>query len=199
MVTKADLITDVGILTNKPHLVVEIELAVRRAIVKLHRQNNFFPDFVETTLVVPSGHSHDILLATIEAAGGNRKIRGISYVNSFSNPIPQGFSLIPPEYAISRNYQINANSWYLSGASIHILSRNPETEFIFGYYVHPVTTDPGIVADWLVQEYPELVVTQAAVELFTMVKDFQSIKARNDDLILLNRALVGDKLDEIQS
>lgn len=193
-----DLKSNVAIVTNKPHLVNEIELSIKRAVVKLHREQNYYPDLIEFEYEsLPASNIHQISFDDlVTTSGSGRMVRNVKYVASAERTVP-AFEKISPADLFNLNGASRIDVWYSAGSAVNIRSRAVESTFSIGYYMHPLSTDAAINADWLCREYENLVTSAAAVEIFIMTSDRARIASYQKEMEQLKMQLIGDKLDDM--
>lgn len=168
--TLAEIIAEVYAITNRPDLVTETAIAIRKATMKLHAVDTFPRDFVEVNLtVLPAATAFQI-----DVTMNLLRLRAVAYVRDATD-IAAGtnnkfFQHIEPrelmdEYQLERN-----NIWYQGGVMLNVKSSTSVSNVLVGYYENPVVTDAGF-ASWIALEQPYAIIEEAAATIFRMIGD----------------------------
>ncbi len=163
--TLTDLINDTYTITNRPDLVAETKLAVKKSTLKLHQLDYFPKDIFET------GISWDPV-AFIQSLDYKTLVpnwRTLKYLRKYSDGLAGPFfSFLSPEESLDR-FAINRdNICYIAGEQLEIRSSTEDTHMLLGCYVNPTLTDTGF-SSWIATEHPYAIITDAAASIFKMI------------------------------
>lgn len=190
MTTLTELMTDVYVITNRPDLSVETQLAVRTATLKAHHSDYYYKDLHEDSILFPYKASFQ----TIAVRDIVPQWRALKYVRKFDvdtneNAVPGVFlELLTPDSTLDNYSQNKENICYMAGLDLKIRT-NPEWDkFFVGCYIHPV-----VIADayesWIADEYPTCIILMAAAQIFNMIGQ-QENKATYQQLAMEEIALL---------
>lgn len=191
MTTLADLCDDVYTITARPDLALETKLALRQSIRKLHGAELFKRDLARVRI--------DMSKQTPEIPNSGRwaldralfpNLRRIKAVNypvgltipspAFPAPVRDSTSLFPnarefkeltPDNLFDQYGYERDNYFYISGHVVNVKSNWIVDLLDFTYYKWPVIpsalTQP--IDSWIVDEYPEGIINDAAGAVFKMI------------------------------
>lgn len=163
--TLTELINEVYVVTNRPDLVAETKLAVKKSTLKMHQLDYFPKDLFET------GISWDPvnLIQSLDYRTLVPRWRSLKYLRKYSDGSPSTFfTLLTPEESLDR-YAINReNICYVAGEHLEIRSSTADSYMLLGCYVHPDITDTSF-SSWIATEHPYAIILDAAASLFKMI------------------------------
>lgn len=165
MTTLASLINDVATVTNRPDLVEETRLAIKKATLKMHQADHFAKDIFETGI----SWNPPAFIQSLDYKSIVPNWRSLKYLRKYSSGVPGPFfTLLTPEESLDR-YAINKeNICYIAGSSLEIRSNTEDSYMLLGCYVNPVVTDAGY-SSWIADEHPYAIVMEAAASVFKMI------------------------------
>jgi hypothetical protein len=183
MTQLADLISAVGVITNRPDLVSETTAAVKRATLKVHVSETFQRDLAEIALVSPQllsvssvDYRYQIALSTPII-----RFRRIAYLRA--NPtIPSDlvtqYRFIEAD-SIFDDYSFEqVDYFYIAGSTLNLRTLVSTTGVKFGYYQYPDITDASFYS-WIADVYPNVIIDEAAAAVFKMIgKDDEETRYR---------------------
>lgn len=218
MTTLADLAADVYTLTNRPDLVAETKLSLRKAIRKFHGAETWKRDLVSLrmdmtalTPLEPDQYRWSLDLTTF---ANLRRFKSVNYPAELSipdntTPAPlvdwtvgfresKQFHEIAPDNLFDRYGYERTNYYIISGSTILVRSGWYIDYLDFVYYAWPVipTDTATALTSWIVNEMPDAIIEEAAGAVFKMIgKDdefnrFQTLFAEN--LMILKTSSVGE-------
>lgn len=193
MVTLAQLSNEVYILTNRPDLVAETRVAVRKAIMKFHSADTFKRDLKVTRLQMSTypktavdQFRWSILLS--EFGGQFRRPKSLIYPPELSPPtfVPaplldisvgiswqREYTEVTQDTIFDRYSAERLNYYYIAGNSLTIKSAFDVDYLDFWYYVYPVynylPNGDYTVGSWIVDQYPDAIIEEAAGTVFKMI------------------------------
>lgn len=165
MATLNSLMDDVYILTNRPELVAETRLAVKKATLKLHQLDFFAKDIYETGIVWnPIAYIQSLAYSNIHP-----RWRKLKYIRKYQDGAPgEFFTILTPEETLDRYGVQKENICYLAGDNYEIKSSTQDEYMLLGAYIHPDITDAGF-SSWIANEHPYAVVIDAAASVFKAI------------------------------
>lgn len=207
MPTINDLADDVYVITNRPDLVTETMVAIRKAIKKFHGADTFNRDLkvqridmTQLTPIAPGQYRWTIPLSTFERF---RRFSGVNYPVDRPIPInqvPAPLIDVGTVFNATRQFvQVAANnlfdgygyersSYYmLTGDSVTVKSSWYVDYLDFTFFQWPVipADSATLLTSWIAAEYSEAISEEAAGQVFKMIgKDdeyqrFQALFAEN--------------------
>lgn len=218
MATLDSLAADVYTLTNRPDLVAETLVSLKKAIRKFHGAETFKRDLaverIDMTAQTPLAANQYRWSLALSLFPSFRRFKAVNFppelIPSYNTtPAPlrdwtAGFKLdtvfheIAPDNLFDRYGYERQNYFFITGSTV-LVKAGWYVDFLdFTYYKWPVipalTSDP--VTSWIVNEYPDCIVEEAAGAVFKMIgKDdefnrFAGLFA--DNLVILKSADVGE-------
>jgi hypothetical protein len=201
----AQLVADVYTLTNRPDLVAETALAIRKATLKAHNADFWVSDIVvvpqltlPTAVTDPSQASSRYVLNLNDPATFPR-LRKVSYIKPYISPT--GMTQVPGvsgwdsllSYGAGaitqKNYvEVTASSvvddyglertnyWYQAGKQVNLRIYTQVLAVVLGYWAYPDITSVAYNS-WIASEYPDLIVEEAASNVFRMIGKFDEAQA----------------------
>lgn len=207
MATINELADDVYVITNRPDLVTETAVAIRKAIKKFHGAETFNRDLtikqVDMTVLTPDApgqYRWTLPLTTFEKF---RRFHGVNYppdrkiplnttpaplidVSSAFNPIREFKQIAANDLFDSYGYE-RASYFMLVGNTVTVKANWYVNYLNFLYFQWPqIPADTSaLLSSWICDEYSEAIVEEAAGMVFKMIgKDdeyqrFQALFAEN--------------------
>jgi len=191
----AQLITDVGILTNRPDLTAEIGLAVRKATIKAHQADFWLGDLQvvpQYALPAPTVDTAQITsrytINLVDSVNFPR-LRKVAYIRPYVAPngtvaAASGWETLVANYGVpngARNYSEKSaalimdsygvestNYWYQAGMQVLLRINAPIAYVVIGYYNTPDVTEVNYNS-WIAAQFPHLIVEEAASQVFRMI------------------------------
>jgi hypothetical protein len=192
----AQLISAVYTLTNRPDLVAETQLALRKATVKAHGADFWKADIAvvpKYTLPIPvvdvTQPSSRFVINLVDATNFPN-LRKVAYIKEYINPAGQvsssisGWDTLIANYGTSprqRNYDEcspesviddygteRTNYWYQAGKQVSLRTYTPILYATLGYWAYPNATPAGYNS-WIANDFPDLVVEEAASIVFRTI------------------------------
>lgn len=207
MATLQEIAADVYVYTNRPDLVTETEVAIRKAIKKFHGADTFKRDLVvqrmDMTALTPTDPGQYRWSIPLADFPRYRRFDCVRYPAGQYPQHNQAFApLIDSAAGFTNNREfteVNANNIYdgygyerpsyfmVTGNSVTVKSSWYVDKLDFLYYNWPeiplAPTD--LLTSWIASEYPEAIVEEASASVFKMIgKDdehqrFQALFAEN--------------------
>lgn len=191
MATLTSLATDVYVLTNRPDLVAETRVALRKAIMKFHSADTFKRDLASRRLqmalftpVQPNQFRWAIPLSEFPRF---RRPSSLMYPLDLTPPqwqTPAPLIDWPAGFMRTRQYwettadnlfdSYNAerqNCYFISGSILNIKSGWGADYLDFSYYQYPLvpTVPSDTITSWICDQYPDAVIEDAAGTVFKMI------------------------------
>ena len=200
MATLDSLAADVYTLTNRPDLVAETKVALRKSIIKFHSADTYKRDIVSQTLQMSLYPPLDVnqFRWNIALTTFPRFRRPRQLTTSTLNPTVTVFKEVASDNIFNLYGSEFQNYFFISGSSITIKAIAGFDYLNFQYYqyplVPPVSTDP--ITSWICDQYPDAVIEEAAGTVFKMIgKDdeysrYQTLFAEN--IMILRGTDVGE-------
>lgn len=166
-----DLCNEVYLITNRPDLVNETALSVRSATLKAHQSDYFPKDMRETEVIFLTSDC----VQALDYSKIDPKWRSLNYARilqtSASGSCTPGafFELIDPVVALGMYGETRTNVAYQAGTVYQLKSACPFSRALLGYYVHPTIAPDADYASWIADEFPYVIIFDAAARIFKMV------------------------------
>jgi hypothetical protein len=164
--TLAELQADVITITNRPDLVAETLLAVKKATLKMHQLDFFYKDLKETGIQFdPADYTQQIEYRTLLT-----RYRALKYLRKATDSsTPSDFlTVIHPAEVIDKYAVQREDVCYVAGEIIQIKSSTSLEYVLIGYYQHPdISTDN--YSSWIALDHPYAIVAEAAASIFKMI------------------------------
>lgn len=218
MTTLADLAADVYTLTNRPDLVAETKMSLRKAIRKFHGAETWKRDLVtlrlDMTAQTPVDPTQYRWSLDLSMFANLRRFKNVNYpvdkvlpINQIPAPLTdwavgirptKEFEEISPDNLFDRYGYERTNYYFIAGSTLTVRSGWYVDWLDFVYYAWPtIPTDTATtLTSWIVNEYPDAIIEDAAGAVFKMIgKDdefnrFQTLFAEN--LAILKTSTVGE-------
>lgn len=194
MATLTTLAADVYTLTNRPDLVSETNVAIRKAIYKFHGADTFKRDIKTFRLqmslytpLAPDDYRWQIPLTTFP------QFRRPKYLTTplTSTAIVTVFYEVAADRLFDTYRCEYLNYFFIAGSTLVIKSVQSPDYLDLTYYAYPivpsVTTDT--ITSWIADQYPDAIIEEAAGTVFKMIgKDdeysrYQTLFAENIQIL----------------
>lgn len=192
----AQMLADIYTITNRPDLIAETQLALRKATVKAHSADFWkgdiaiVPKYILPTPIVDVTQPSSRFSINLADPANFPNLRKVAYIKEYINPAGQvssavsGWDTLIANYGTSprqRNYDEcspeaviddygteRTNYWYQAGKQVSLRVYSPILYATFGYYAYPNATPTGYNS-WIANEFPDLIVEEAASTVFRMI------------------------------
>lgn len=183
MATHAELIADVVIATGRPDLVAtgDIDLAIRRATLKLHSMACWPMDLAETVVTFA-----DTALRTqsINTLINLERFRCVKYIREYTapvtnqaTPLAKFFARQEPDAVLDDYNTERSNVWYLGGSNINLRGRAAVGAVTVGWFQYPVTVSAALYSSWIANIAPFCIVDEAAQMIFKSTGNLDMARA----------------------
>lgn len=221
MATLNSLAADVATITNRPDLVAEMKVAIRKAIMKFHQADTFSRDLSRTRLqmalytpIEPNTWRYLFDLTNATLFPRFRRIQSLNYPVDL---VPQYTNVIPPlrDYSVlnsdSRQIKVIASDnlfdsylteraqyAYITGSSLNVkLGWGMDYIDVFFYQYPLIPSDPETqIISWIVDQFPDAVIEESCNRVFAMIgKDEESGRYERmfaENLAMLRETGVGE-------
>lgn len=190
MTTYADLVDSVVAITNRPSLVTEMRVAIRKSIFKFHQADTFKRDLKITSLNMSlypdTNFRWDIDVSNADIFPRYRKY---SFLRIPPSSFPSPAASLPLDYPwgipkspvftpvaadnIFDSYNVERTNYYYQAGMTVVLRATFQPQFLeLGYYSYPLftNTDGTILIDsWIADQYPDAISEEAAGTIFKMI------------------------------
>ena len=208
--TYQQLVNDVVTATARPDLVAtgDIDLAIRRATLKLHSMAFWPQDLAEAVITFQDNTQ---CTQSINIPNNLPYFRAVKYIReNISNamPIPLApplqpyqtyfgypygthnyFTKMEPDAILDAYNLQEANVWYLGGSNLNLNCRMPIGSVTVGWYQHPVVSNTNYKS-WLADAYSFAISDEAARMIFTstgyldLAKAYENICAEHGQYLI---------------
>lgn len=218
MATLTSLAADVYVITNRPDLVAETKVAIRKAIRKFHGADTFKRDLrvqrVDMTALTPTDPNQYRWAIDLATFPMWRRFKAVNYpvgVVPPYNQIPAPmrdiayglqrtnvFEQVTPDNLYDSYGYERINYFMVAGNTVNVKAGWYMNLLDFTYYQWPVipTLDSATIASWIVNDYPDAIVEEAAGTVFKMIgkdEEFNRFQALfNENLAILKTADIGE-------
>lgn len=172
-----ELVEAVIVNTNRPELLEETKLAIKRATRKMHNLDFFAYDLTEGTVRCDPTNS---LRFNLSQFGQNfRKIHSIALLTTHGEvhiPKYDGSDFIPKK---------GMTTWTIYGTALNVAATQVFNALVVRYYTFPLTTEENYDS-WLAHQFPFAIIDEASKDVLSSVG--------NNERAALFASLVGDKL-----
>lgn len=217
MATLDSLAADVYTLTNRPDLVAETRVALRKAIIKFHSAETFKRDLethrLQMSTFIPLAADQFRWAIPLSTFTRFRRPKELKYPLDLGIPaqIPAPLRDYHTGFEFSRKFEELApdnlfdsyrsekqNYFFISGSTLTIRSAYGVDYLDFTYYQYPLvpSVSSDAITSWIVDQYMDAVIEEAAGTVFKMIgKDdeyarYQTLFAEN--LAILKMTDVGE-------
>lgn len=195
MTTFADLQNSVYTITNRPDLINETTLAIKRAILKEHAAMDYPRDLLilstPLTQADPNYYRYALSLVTLGLYSTLRKIKNIQEIPATLDQALVTFTgywgeLKFEEVAadnIFDSYQRERiNYFYRYGSSINLVAVRQIDRIGMTYYAKPDLSNTATYSDWLADLYDYVIYTHAAAEIFRVIGKSDEYRMQLDQI-----------------
>lgn len=160
------ILDDIYAITMRPDRVTESKLGIRQALQMAHSSDEFPSDLIEVRMQA------DALDFEIQA-DLDLKVRKISHI------VPQylmsdgtfqrgdALNYVEPRAFHTANVQATGKDfYYIAGRKLNIKIRVPTVYFLLSYWQYPDLADDKIDDDWIVKNYPQVIVYGAVMLVY---------------------------------
>lgn len=161
------LVNDVYTLTNRPDLVGETLLAVKRATLKAHHLDYFYKDLVEDTIVFGTSE----YFQTLDYRLNLTRWRAQKYFRKYdeTSGTPGKFlTLLTPEEVLDNYFLSKEDIYYAAGDNLQIRSSTQEDYFLIGYYSNPDLVEASYTS-WIALDNPYCIIFDATASIFKTI------------------------------
>lgn len=153
-----ELLDEVYVLTNRPELVAETAIALRKAVRTAHSSARFWRDLVEVNVTgLPVVQVQEIAL-DVHAP----RFRQTAYIKSNSSQ-DRYFDPITIDELVDADGYAKVNGYWGFGNSLRVRAANIEDNYLLGYYQYPVMTPAESFSSWIVTDHRDYIVASAAL------------------------------------
>lgn len=160
----SSLLNDVYVHTNRPDLVNETTLAIKKATSKAHGSDEFPEDFVQVAIVTTATNDPAVYIVDVTAAPFVRHRKVLHIVNTYTKQQYKPITLddLFDSYGITRT-----DCWYKAGLN-YVLNAVSGSQVTVTYLQNPDVT-PDTYSSWIALMHPEAIVEEAASQVFKMI------------------------------
>jgi hypothetical protein len=173
-----DIRDAVFVLTSRPRLTAETDVAIAQAVRKAHRANTFYRDLVTLPVTGVTAET----LQTIDLSAVAPDLRAIATVEATGADLPYTpadvTELFDPD-----GYRRN-DVYYLVGSELKIRAAAPAENITITYYRKPTTSPIANLDSWIAERHPDVITLWAAATVLALVGE-QEIKTRIEGLARL--------------
>ena len=196
MTTLAELVASVITITNRPDLLNETTLAVKKATLKEHNAIDYPRDLVKTSAIALDNTSalsrYSLSLATLGIYTLVRKIDSIaeiaetSYSASLSRSGYYGtlqFTELAPTALFDEYNLEKLDYYYRQGNSIELVAARQVNSIVIRYYARPLVGDANY-SSWIADLYDYVIYEAAAADIFKLIgkaDEAQTYRAKSQD------------------
>src|SRR4051812_21167744 len=153
--TFSEMIQEVITITNRPDLVNETTLALRKATLKMHQFDFFKRDINEAVFgVAPASDGYNFSLSV---SNDLPRFRALAYVRRYDTPFTgteNYFEEVMPDTLFDEYREEFTNCFYRAGDAIHFRAREIVTNFVVGWYQYPIVTPVANYVSWIADAMP---------------------------------------------
>jgi hypothetical protein len=172
-----ELVDAVIINTNRPELLEETKLAVKRATRKMHNLDFFSYDLTEGNIRCEPTMS---LKFNLSQLGQNfRKIHSIGIITN------SGVVHIPKYDSAEFTPRKGVTTWTIYGTALNLTANQAFSSLLVRYYTFPLTTEDNYDS-WIAHQFPFAIIDEASKDVLASVG--------NNERAALFASLVGGKL-----
>lgn len=158
------LLNDVYTHTNRPDLVNETTLAIRKATSKAHGSDEFPEDMVQVTVVPSSTDKPNEYLLDVSAIPFMRHRKIMQLINASTR---RAYEQISINDLFDSYGNLKKDCWYKAGLMYRV-NAYLDTASLDCIYLQNPDTNPASYTSWIALEHPEAVVEEAASQVFKM-------------------------------
>jgi hypothetical protein len=196
MATLTELIADVYVATNRPDLVADTLLAVKKATLKAHHSDFFPKDAFETGIqwATPA------FLQSLEYRTLVPRWRAPKFLRKYDSTgdTPGDFfTFLTPEQTLDSYSVQKEDICYVAGELIEIKSSTEDQYMLLGCYRHPDITE-ATFSSWIALDHPYLIVYEAAATVLKTIGKAEEATAMKQEVaeqyatLKMELALIGE-------
>lgn len=182
MTSLASLLADVYVITNRPDLVSESTIAVRKATIKCHGADLFEKDLAQQIVTLSPLDTPDDFRYQIDlSASPFARVRQIHYIYEHNIPLTgtEKKFLAREADSILNDYRTELQDYYyVIGSQINMRGSKSYSRVRVGYYQVPDTAS-NTYSSWIADLYPDIIIEEACAAVFKMIgKDEEAASYR---------------------
>jgi hypothetical protein len=157
------LCADVMVLSGRPDLINDTQLAVRTATLKFHMIDFWKRDLIEKSILLNASASQ-FQVDTLQL----ERFRKLKYIQPLSSdgltPVDVKLKEVEPDNIFDQFSARKSDVYYLAGTNLNIKTANGYSGFIIGWYRYPLVM-PSNYNSWIADFYPSIITEEAAGRL----------------------------------
>jgi len=161
MTTLGELCSDVYVLTGRPGLAAETQLAIRTAARKFHLWDFWMRDKQEKLLK----YSATSNAFTVDIPSVFANWRKFDYIRTYdqvaATPKDKYIKAVAPSSIFDEFSRNKEDVCYVAGTNLQMKTADAEDAFLVGWYTYP-NLGVNNFSSWIADMYPELLVEEAA-------------------------------------
>ena len=197
MTAFSDLRDLVYAITNRPDLVAQTGVALRRAIIKEHSARDYARDIVVASATLTQANPN-LFRYTIDTTGGStiwyprlRKINILREIPTTLNPAyytnvgfwgEVEFKELNPDNIWDGYGRERVNYYYRHGVLIDLVASRQVDIVGCTYYALPILTSEAAYTDWMADLYPYALADHAAAQIFRLIGKSDEYKMFTDNI-----------------
>jgi len=162
----SSLLNDVYTHTNRPDLVNETTLAIRKATSKAHGSDEFPEDMVHVTAMPTAGANQNEYLLDVSAMPFLRHRKVLQIINSSTR---RAYEQISVNDLFDSYGNLKQECWYKAGLMYRINAALSDAATLDCIYLQNPELVPDTYFSWIALEHPEAIVEEAASQVFKAV------------------------------
>lgn len=164
MATLSELIADVYTITNRPDLVAETALAVKKATLKAHHSDFFPKDLYETGIQwATPAYIQSLDYRTLIPRW--RQIKFLRKYDNTGSAAGDFFTILTPDETLDSYSVAKEDIAYLAGEMYEIRSSTQDQYMLVGCYRHPDIAT-STFSSWIALDHPYAIIYEAAATIF---------------------------------
>lgn len=218
MATLNTLAADVYTITNRPDLVMETTVALKKSIRKLHGADTFKQDMsvkrLDITALTPIAPNQFRWLVPLSEFERVRRFKSVQYPQDLIPPVwttpaplvdgsliysrSKEFTQLSPDDLFDSYGYEKGNYYFIAGSSLTVRASYYIDYLDFYFYQWPlVPTDlDATVLSWIAEQYPDAIIEEAASSVFKMIgKDEEYARFAalfNENLAIIKTGAIGE-------
>lgn len=176
-----DLLDEVYTLTNRPELVAETAIALRKAVRTAHASSRFWRDLVEVPITGLAVQQVQEIQLDLYAP----RFRQTAYIKS-NTYTELHFEPVTIDDLLDADGYGRVNAYWGFGNTIRVRAANIEDNYLMAYYQYPIVTPEAAFNSWIVNEHRDFIITSAALIVLGIAGE-QEIKNTMQQLNLMLR------------
>lgn len=160
------LCSQVGVITNRPDLINETQLAVRRATLYFHGLDTWFRDFNEKRFDF-TAQSYTFTVDITKEFSNFRKLKYLKTLDSNTGDVKKDIKFMGPDNLWDEFGRYKKDVWYVAGTRLNFKTAVQETSFLVGYYSYPNLADA--YDSWIAEQFPYAIIDEAGGRILQML------------------------------